>query len=481
MSAAESKIAERPEPTVRTDVRPRKSPPRGHHAGDILAGRYQLLSRLGEGGMGSVWRARSLVLDVDVAVKVVKRRTLMPDACQRLLREARTAAALTHPSIVRVFDFGTSEDGDPFLVMQHLKGKTLRAWLEEQGRVPATTAVQLMLPIVSALAEVHELGLVHRDIKPENIILEEGPQGHLLPTLVDFGLAKQSGAGKSTLTQAGALVGSPAYMSPEQALGKPGPESDIWSLCVVLYELITGRRPFVGANRTEVLYSVFEDEPEPTHTQAAGDAALWQILCRGLTKKKAQRWPTMKELGRELATWAVARGVIADAASASICHQWLRDRPPEPPPDDEQPPTVRTRHLERAEVNSAAYHVHTLPSRSRPGVRSLSRRAVALAGAVVLAASLVTFLILSRDPATAEAVEVVPQERTAAAVVAKVPETPLTVSEPAVTPSASVLPPGPPAARVHVPQRPLKPAVTAPLDTSEPVRKSLPIPLKPDF
>lgn len=483
MSAAVSKIAEVPATTVRTGVGPRKPAPRGHRAGDVLAGRYQLLSRLGEGGMGSVWKARCAVLDVEVAVKVVKRASMMPDACQRLLREARAAASLSHPSIVRVFDFGTSEDGDPFLVMEYLKGKTLRAWLEEQGRVSATTAVQLMLPLVSALAEVHDFGLVHRDIKPENIILEDGPRGHLIPILVDFGLAKQSGAEQSTVTQAGALVGSPAYMSPEQALGKPGPQSDIWSLCVVLYELVTGRRPFVGANRTEVLCAVFEEEPEPTYSQAAGDIALWEILRRGLAKKKAQRWPSMKQLGRELAAWAVARGVVADAASASICHQWLRGRAPEAPVDDGQPLTVRTRQPERAEVNSAAYHVHTMPVPSPgPGVGlpPWNRRALGAAGAALLMASLVTFLVLSRRPA--EAVQAVPQERTAAAATPKAAAPPAIMAEPTVTPSVRVvtLPEPPPVLTAPLPQRPVKPAVKAP-PPPEPRKNSLPLPLKPDF
>lgn len=392
---------------------PAREPPI-HRRGDVLAGRYRLTGPLAEGGMGSVWSARSLALDVDVAVKVVKRGVSSPDACERLLREARAAASLAHASIVRVLDFGTTEDGEPFLVMQLLHGKTLGRWLRERGRLPAATAVGLILPIASALAEVHALGIVHRDIKPENIILEEGPGTSLVPKLVDFGIAKQSHVDVSCFTGSGVLIGSPAYMSPEQARGDPhiDARSDVWSLSVVLYEMITGKRPFEGPNHGAILFAVFADAPQPTHVQGAGDEALWEILHRGLAKTKAERWQSMIELGHALAAWAVARGVTEDATGASITHHWLSQgglravhveqpttevpRAPRPAKPADLPGQVDT-------LSSSPLASEAQPPDLDMGTRARSRSPVLrLGGAVLVLTAILTFLVVTAGAPGAE-------------------------------------------------------------------------------
>lgn len=466
-----------------------------HREGDILAGRYQLLSRLGEGGMGSVWRAKSLVLQVDVAVKVVKRGTSSPQACARLLREARAAASLAHPSIVRVLDFGVTGDGEPFLVMELLRGKTLGALLDEEGRLPATTAVELLLPIAAALADVHDLGILHRDIKPENIFLEEGPGGRRIPKLVDFGLAKQCGGDQRDFTQSGVLMGSPAYMSPEQARGSPDEQSDIWSLCVVLYELITGRRPFEGPNHGAVLFAVFADSPLPTHTQAAGDEALWEILRRGLAKARSDRWPSMRQLGRALAAWAVAHDVTADAAGTSLTHFWLGG--PGERVDANLPTTPVPRRSRRSEPTDPACRGQAISSRPRddtsldaaPPRRLRPVFAVGVLVAVVVA--IVTFRALSPTPrAVAGASDAGPPPPSGLAVTtaaeppapppapapAAAPDVPDAAAGPTATATASaarpaatreVVRPVPPA-RTSVPRRPTPP-------------RPLPLPLRPDF
>ncbi len=352
--------------------------------GDILAGRYRLLEPLAEGGMGSVWSARSLGLNVDVALKVVKRGTSSPKACERLLREAHAAASLAHPSIVRVLDFGTTALGESFLVMQLLRGETLAARLRERGRLPATAAVQLMLPIVSALAEAHACGIVHRDIKPENIIVEQGPSGHLVPKLVDFGIAKQNNTEQSVFTQSGVLLGSPAYMSPEQARGDTNLDarSDIWSLSVVLYELITGDRPFEGVHSGGVLFSVFADEPEPFYARGAGDVGLWNIVHRGLSKKPADRFQGMNELGRALAEWAFERGVTVDATGASLSHHWLsQDQSP-------QPASGGGMMASTMDICSSEVEVIHRRGRSRSAMLRLS-------GALLVVSGILTFLLLS--------------------------------------------------------------------------------------
>jgi serine/threonine-protein kinase len=302
--------------------------------GEILAGKYQITGFLGEGGMGTVWRARSLLLDVDVAIKVLHREHADGDASARLLREARATASLGHSAIVRVLDFGETDAGEPFLVMELLEGISLADWIDGNGRMSADQAVRTLLPIADALVVAHAHGVVHRDVKPDNILLAGGELGNHLPKILDFGIAKllttQSGR---VLTQAGAVLGSLEYMSPEQAEGKleVGQQTDVWGLSVVLYELVTGRRPFAGATLTAMLFSLLTKHPTPTHELAAGDEELWKIIARGLEKSPAERWPDMRAFGTALARWAVERGVSTDVTNVSLAVHWLAT--PSQPPD----------------------------------------------------------------------------------------------------------------------------------------------------
>ena len=302
----------------------RRSNP-GHVPGDILAGKYEIVSLLGEGGMGTVWRARSLVLDVEIALKVLHCDRTDSQAAQRLLREARATASVGHPAIVRAFDFGETEAGEPFLVMELLEGISLADWLDRQGRMSATQAVQMLLPIASGLAAAHARGIVHRDIKPENILIVPDGASTYLPKIVDFGIAKMARRNGQIITQAGMVLGSLEYMSPEQAEGKQevSQQTDVWALCVVLYELITGRRPFEGDSITKMIYALYTLDPVPVTSYAAGDDELWEILARGLQKAPEDRWPTMIALGRALAEWASRRGVTVDASGRSLALHWL--------------------------------------------------------------------------------------------------------------------------------------------------------------
>ncbi|WP_437525118.1 protein kinase [Sorangium sp. So ce726] len=315
--------------------------PRERAVGEVLAGKYQIVGRLGAGGMGTVWRARSLWLDVDVAIKVLHEDQLDAHAAERLLREARATAKLGHPAIVRVFDFGETDAGEPFLVMELLEGTPLSSWLEARGKVPAEQAVQMLLPVACALATAHAQRIVHRDIKPANILIVPDSAGGHVPKVVDFGIAKLANAASPAITQRGMIVGSPEYMSPEQADGQldVGEQTDVWAFSVVMYELITGRRPFSGETLSAVIVAIFSKEPVPTTELGAGDEALWAILRRGLAKSPADRWPSMRALGCALAAWAVERGVTADVAGTSLAHQWLA-RGAEPPLAMEQAATI---------------------------------------------------------------------------------------------------------------------------------------------
>ncbi|MDX2052430.1 MAG: protein kinase [Polyangiaceae bacterium] len=298
--------------------------------GELVANKYRLIRQIGEGAMGSVWTAKNEVLDVDIAIKFMRIDMPRADASnmhKRLLQEARAAARLDHPAIVRVFDFGQMEDNTPFIVMELLKGEPLSALLGREGKLEVTRALQMMLPIADALATAHGRGIVHRDIKPENIFIASDEYGRLQPKIVDFGIARFS-EGTGTLTRSGALLGTPDYMAPEQARGEPDIDhrTDVWALCVVLYELMAGCRPFghEGSNYLAVLRAIVHDPVRPILEYDVGDKALWVIIERGLRKRRQERWDTMRVFGESLALWLYERGIREDAFGASLKTGWLQ-------------------------------------------------------------------------------------------------------------------------------------------------------------
>jgi serine/threonine-protein kinase len=295
-------------------------------AGDVIDGKYRLTRIIGRGGMGAVWQAHNIPLDIAVAIKLIRRDRTAPGAGERLLTEARAAARLMHPAIVRVFDFGETSQGDPFIVMELLRGESLNAILRRKKRLTPQVAVQTLLPVAAALASAHGKGIVHRDLKPDNIILVTDESGSLVPKIVDFGIAKLLSPDVDRhVTMAGEVLGSPDYMSPEQARGADnvGEASDIWTFSVVLYELVAGRRPFDGLNYNALISSILTETCQPLTALGVGDAALSGIIEHGLTKDVASRWPRIRDMGAALASWAVANGVEDDVMGNSIKKQWL--------------------------------------------------------------------------------------------------------------------------------------------------------------
>jgi serine/threonine protein kinase len=295
--------------------------------GVVVEQKYELIRLLGEGGMGSVWVAKNLTLDVHVALKLVHSALLqhVPGAGERMLQEARAAACITHPAIVQVFDFGKTRDGEPYISMELLHGESLAAALRRRGRLPAVRAIQVLLPIADALSVAHQRGIVHRDLKPDNVHLAQLADGRTQPKILDFGIAKQATHAKSMkLTLDGTVMGSPSYMSPEQARGEGDIDqrADVWAFSVMLYELITGHTPFQGESYNALLWSILGSHPKPLSEHGIEEPELWNILNRGLTKDRDARFGDMRALGRALAGWLLARRVKEDITKAPL-RAWL--------------------------------------------------------------------------------------------------------------------------------------------------------------
>jgi serine/threonine protein kinase len=306
------------------------NPPRPYAPGILISQKYELIRMLGEGGMGAVWVARNIALDAHVGLKLIRAEVSrnVPGIQGRLLQEARAAASLGHPAIIRVFDFGTTERGDPFIAMELLHGENLAELLQRRGKLSAVRAVQTLLPIVDALASAHATGIVHRDLKPDNIFISREAGGRLQPKVLDFGIAKLERTVSPILTREGTVLGSPAYMSPEQARGTADVDarSDLWSICIVLYQLMTGALPFVADNNNALLWSIVEKPPVPFTELGVSEPELWSVVGRGLEKKREARWQDMFELGKALAEWLLSRGVEEDICNASLRGRWLEPK-----------------------------------------------------------------------------------------------------------------------------------------------------------
>jgi serine/threonine-protein kinase len=287
---------------------------------DATQGEYDISGELGRGGMATVFLARDVSLDRQVAIKVMSPALLhaaggggVADAVARFKREARTAAALSHPHIVPIH--AVRESGDLlFFVMKFVEGRPLDAIIRERGRLPVDQVVRILSEVASALAYAHRKGVVHRDIKPANIILDD--DGWAVVT--DFGIAKLAQA--EGLTMTGATIGTPAYMSPEQCMAQEVTgRSDQYSLGVVAYELLTGRVPF-AADSMMAMFLAHSQEPPPPLREACPECppALAAVVERMLAKNPEDRWPTLDEVGAALADLRVASGERQVAAGGGV-------------------------------------------------------------------------------------------------------------------------------------------------------------------
>jgi eukaryotic-like serine/threonine-protein kinase len=263
----------------------------------LVDNRYRLVRPLGSGGMADVFLAHDNILDRDVALKVMSTRYASDEEfVERFKREAQSAAALSHPNIVSIFDRGASEDGTYYIAMEYLPGGTLKDRIISRGALPARTAAAVALQIAQALRVAHERGVIHRDIKPHNILITDS--GDVKVT--DFGIARA--ASSSTMTRTGSILGTAHYISPEQAMGEPvGPASDLYSLGVVLYEMLTGRVPFEVDTLAGVPVKHVDEQPRrPREVNPEVPEDMEALTMRLLAKDPDDRPGSAAELVEEL-------------------------------------------------------------------------------------------------------------------------------------------------------------------------------------
>ena len=282
--------------------------------GALLHGRYRLEDRLAAGGMGAVYSAVDERLQRRVAVKLLRDDLARdPTFVERFKREARSVAALAHPNIATVFDYG-EEGGRHFIVMELADGRDLARVLREDGRFDPDRAVRVAEQICDALGHAHAAGVVHRDVKPANVIVGEQD----LVKVTDFGIARV--AGDATLTAAGSVLGSAHYLSPEQANGATAtPASDIYAVGIVIYEMLTGAVPFTGDSPVSIaLRHTTQDVPAPSHLNPAVPAALDDVVARATARSQEERWPSAAALA----------GALQASIDAALPPAW--DEPTEP-------------------------------------------------------------------------------------------------------------------------------------------------------
>lgn len=300
----------------------------------IQFGRFELRQVVGRGGFGTVYRAYDTQLDREVAVKIPRRGALEnSDQVKRFLREARSGGKLSHPNICPIHDVGLLH-GNHYIVMGFIEGLPLSTLVSRERPLDSKSAAKIVLKLTAALTEAHDRGIVHRDLKPSNVMMDEKRRE---PVILDFGLAR-SFIREAYETQSGHVLGTPIYMSPEQARGataEVGPCSDIYSLGVMLYELLAGRPPFCGST-PEVFAQILTAEPTPpSRFQPHLDAAICSICLNAMAKDPTHRYASMREFGRALRAYLQA-GLAASQSGVGLTTVASETRAPEPPP----PPTA---------------------------------------------------------------------------------------------------------------------------------------------
>ncbi|MES1166274.1 MAG: serine/threonine-protein kinase, partial [Verrucomicrobiota bacterium] len=283
--------------------------------------RYTLTRLIGRGGMGAVYEARHAALSRRFAIKfLLPELAARPDMLRRFENEAKAAGGLEHPNVAAVMDFGRANDGAPYIVMEFLQGEDCARLLKRSGPLPVARAANIVVQACRGLDVAHANGIVHRDLKPENLFVSDAGDGTDLVKVLDFGIAKLRVADAGVATGTGATFGTAFYMSPEQARGAADvdPRTDVWSLGVVLYELLAGQRPFAGDQFLQVGHQILSVAPRPLgDLRPALPARLIAAIDRAMAKELSARWPTVLAFADALSAFAGGRAVTDPGPSRS--------------------------------------------------------------------------------------------------------------------------------------------------------------------
>jgi serine/threonine-protein kinase len=312
--------------------------------GDVLAGKYRVEKVLGAGGMGVVVAARHLQLDEQVALKFLLPAALeVHELVARFAREARVAVKIKSEHVARIIDVGELDSGAPYIVMEYLRGQDLSQLLASQGAIPMGDAIEYLLQACEAIAEAHSLGIVHRDLKPANLFLTHRVDGSACVKVLDFGISKVSqlassaGATSLSMTNTSAMLGSPYYLSPEQIASAKTVDTrtDIWSLGVIAYQLLSGQTPFNGDNIGELCASILQRRPKSlVELNRNVPLQLERAIAGALEKDREQRYASVAELALALRPFAPARAQLSVERVSSISFGSRRSSSASPTPSD---------------------------------------------------------------------------------------------------------------------------------------------------
>lgn len=303
--------------------------------GRILDDKYCVEERLGEGGMGAVYRARHLEMDRPVAIKVLQQRFVEDEAARnRFLIEARAAVMLRHANAISVTDFGQTSEGCVYIVMELLEGRTVREILSREGPIETARAISMMLQASDAVAAAHDAGIIHRDLKPSNILVTQSADQPAIVKVLDFGIAKfTTDEDGTSVAQVNSVIGTPRYMSPEQYNGfELTPATDVYSLGVILYEMLTGMAPFTGSTPAEIAQKHANVPPHPPREiVAAIPEDVERVILHALEKRPEDRPANAAEFRQELFDTAERLGLEHHALESAPDIDALRDAGVESP------------------------------------------------------------------------------------------------------------------------------------------------------
>ncbi len=359
----------------------RAADPGGDFIGTIVADRYVITEVLGEGGMGKVYRARHVRLPREAAIKVLHPRMVQdPAAVARFDREAANASRIDHENVVRVFDFGETQDGLVYLAMEFVAGQNLKDLVEKEGPLPLARAASFVRQVADGLDAAHRLGIVHRDLKPDNILVVRDERGVERCKIADFGIAKAIGSGEKSLTQTGFVIGTPEYMSPEQLLGEEiDHRSDVYALALVAYQCLTGETPFDSKTPDRGMMARLTNQPRALADLRPAQAwpkDVQQVLNKGLDRERAKRYESAGQFAAALERAMTSPVAVATPTPVKATPIVERARTPVAVPvvkrADPQPkvPYRQTpRHARSAEVPA-------IPVQPRPAQAPRARRII---------------------------------------------------------------------------------------------------------